>query len=191
MVKIVQLEQGVAVAPQLAEADFAAIAQLGFRSVVNNRPDGETPDQLPNAEAAAEARMNGLNYCYQPVHSVDVTDDDVVAAFARLVDDLPGPILFYCGTGTRCAVLWTQAEAGRRDVDEVLAVARNAGFDLDFLRDTLTERGEWRVTAASVAPTSLVPTSLVPTSSAPVPVPQSLSGCSLAASEIVGCCDSV
>ena len=76
---------------------------------------------------------------------------DVVAAFARLMDDLPRPVLFYCRTGTRCTILWTQAEVGRRTVDEVLAIARNAGFDFDFLYDTLMERGDCRVTAAAHA----------------------------------------
>jgi len=55
VVEFIQLEPDIAVAPQLVEADFAEIAARGFRSVVNNRPDGEAPDQLPNAQAAAAA----------------------------------------------------------------------------------------------------------------------------------------
>jgi uncharacterized protein (TIGR01244 family) len=149
VVEIIQLERDTAVAPQLVEADFATIARLGFRSVVNNRPDGEAPDQLPNAKAAAAARRHGLEFRYLPVHNVNVTDDDVVAAFRRLMDDLPRPILFYCRTGTRCTILWSQAQAGRRTVGEVLAIVRNAGFDLDFLSETLIERGDSRVTAAA------------------------------------------
>jgi sulfide:quinone oxidoreductase len=143
MVKIIQLEPGIAVAPQLVESDFAAIAARGFRSVVNNRPDGEAPDQLPNTKAEAAARRQGLAFRHQPVKNINVTDDDVVTTFARLMDDLPGPILFYCRTGTRCTILWTQAAAGRLGVDEVLAVARNAGYDLDFMREALAERGDW------------------------------------------------
>lgn len=142
MIKIIQLEPDIAVAPQLVEADFAEIAARGFRSVVNNRPDGEAPDQLPNAQAEAAAHRQGLEFCYQPVTNINVTDDDVVVAFARLIDDLPGPILFYCRTGTRCTALWTQAAAGRLGVDEVLEVAHTAGYDLNFLRDTLAERGD-------------------------------------------------
>ncbi len=83
-----------------------------------------------------------------PVHNMNVTDDDVVAEFARLADELPRPTLFYCRTGTRCTILWAQAEVGRRSVDDVLAIAANAGFDLDFLADTLTERADSRVTTA-------------------------------------------
>jgi len=140
MVKIIPLEPNIAVASQLVEADFADIAARGFRSVVNNRPDGEAPEQLANAQARAAAHRHGLEFRYQPVRNINVTDDEVVGTFARLMENLPRPILFYCRTGTRCTILWTQAAAGRLGVDETLAVAHNAGYDLDFLRDTLAER---------------------------------------------------
>jgi sulfide:quinone oxidoreductase len=140
MPPIHHLEPDIAVAPQLSEADFADLAARGFRSVVNIRPDGEAPDQLPNTHAAAAARRHGLAFSHLPVMSVDVTDADVVGGFARLMDDLPGPILFYCGSGTRCMTLWTQAAASRLGIDAALAVARNAGYDLGVLRDTLAER---------------------------------------------------
>jgi sulfide:quinone oxidoreductase len=54
--KFVKLDPQVSVSPQLVAADFAEAAARGFRSVVNNRPDGEAADQLPNAEAAALAQ---------------------------------------------------------------------------------------------------------------------------------------
>ena len=73
MVDIIRLEPDIAVAPQLVEADFAEIAARGFHSVVNNRPDGEAPDQLPNAQAAAAARRHGLAFRYQPVKNVSAT----------------------------------------------------------------------------------------------------------------------
>ena len=142
MSKVIQLEPDIAVAPQLVAADFAGLAARGFRSVVNLRPDGEAPDQLPAAQAAAVARRHGLAFRYLPVRSLNVTDDDVVGAFTRLMDELPGPILFYCGSSMRCATLWVQAAAPQLGVDAVLAVARNAGYELDFLRGTLLERGD-------------------------------------------------
>jgi sulfide:quinone oxidoreductase len=158
MVKIVHLEPDVAAAPQLTEADFADIAARGFRSVVNIRPDGEAPDQLPNAHAKRTAERHGLGFRHLPVMSVNVTDDDVVDDFARLMDDLPGPILFYCGSATRCTTLWTQAVAPRIGVDEALSVAREAGHDLSFLRDLLEERADWRdATPAQAAATAAQP----------------------------------
>jgi sulfide:quinone oxidoreductase len=155
MVKIIQLEPDIAVAPQLDEADFADIAARGFRTVVNNRPDGEAPDQLPNTQAEAAAHRHGLEFRYHPVRNLNVIDDEVVGAFAQLMEDLPGPIMFYCGTGTRCTILWTLAAAGRLGVDEALAVAYKAGYDLDFLRDTLTERYDLPVTTAQSSASAL------------------------------------
>lgn len=140
MAKIAQLDAKVSVSPQLVESDFAELAARGFRSVVNNRPDGEAPDQLPNAQAEAAARRQGLEFRHQPVPNPRVTDDDVVAGFAKLMDELPGPILFYCRSGTRCTTLWTQAMAGRIGIEPALAAARNAGYNLDALRDLLKER---------------------------------------------------
>lgn len=142
MVKVIQLEPNIAVAPQLVEGDFAEVAALGFRSVVNNRPDGEAPDQLANARAQAAAQRHGLAFRYQPVQNITVTDDDVVETFARAMEDLPQPILFYCRSGTRCATLWVQAAAPRIGIDEALAAAREGGYDLDFLRETLAERSD-------------------------------------------------
>jgi uncharacterized protein (TIGR01244 family) len=133
MVKIIQLEPDIAVAPQLVEADFADIAARSFRTVVNNRPDGEAPDQLPNTQAAAAAHRHGLEFRYHPVRNLNVIDDEVVDTFARLMEDLPEPIVFYCGTGARRTILWTLAAAGRLGVDEALAVAnKGLGFSARY-----------------------------------------------------------
>jgi sulfide:quinone oxidoreductase len=143
VVKISQLEPGIAVAPQLAEADFAEIAAHGFRAVVALRPDGEAADQLPQAQAAEAAQHHGLAFRYFPVRGVKVTEHDTVETFARLMDELPGPVLFYCGTGTRCTILWSQAAAPRLGAEAALTAARRAGHELEFLRDTLLAREEW------------------------------------------------
>ena len=42
------------VAPQLETADFALARELGVKTVLNNRPDGEAPDQqVAEPETAA------------------------------------------------------------------------------------------------------------------------------------------
>ncbi len=161
MPTFIPLEQDVFVAPQLTEADFAAVAAAGFRSVVNNRPDGEASDQLPAGEAQKAAERHGLTFRYQPVANMNVTDDDVVEAFAALLDDLPRPVLFYCRTGTRCSILWAQASAARLGVDATLETVASAGYDLEPLREELEgreERGRGASTHASDAePPALQP----------------------------------
>jgi uncharacterized protein (TIGR01244 family) len=140
MAQLKQLETGILVAAQLVEADFAELAARGIRSVVNNRPDGEAPDQLPNDRARAAALRHRLQYRYQPLENLNVTDEDVVDAQARLMNDLPGPILFYCRSGTRCTILWAQVAAARLGVAKTLEIASRAGYDLDVIREQLIER---------------------------------------------------
>ena len=140
MARIIQLEENVAVAPQLVESDFAEIAARGFASVVNNRPDGEAPGQLPNTEAEAAARRAGLAFRFLPVRNPNVTDDDLVDAFGDAMRELPGPILFYCRSGTRCTTLWAQVAVERLGVEQTLEIAAGAGYDLEVLRDHLTAR---------------------------------------------------
>jgi len=153
MVKIVRLEANIAVSSQLVEADFEEVAAGGFRSVVNNRPDGEASGQMPNAQAEAAAGRHGLEFRHQPVANLNVTDEAVVEDFARLLNDLPGPILFYCRSGTRCTALWAQASVGRLGVARTLEIAAKAGYDLEVLRDRLEERaGEAGSTTIATTP---------------------------------------
>ena len=58
----------VCVAPQLTPAAMAEAARLGFKSVVNNRPDFEGgPEQPTSADISAAAQAAGLAYRFLPV----------------------------------------------------------------------------------------------------------------------------
>ena len=140
MVHMVEIERGIFLAPQLVEADFAQIAARGIRAVVNNRPDGEAEGQLANDAAQEAAFREGLVFRSHPVDNIDVTDEDAVDRFAELLDDLPRPILFYCRSGTRCSILWAQARVADLGVERTIALAGEAGFDLDVLREELQAR---------------------------------------------------
>ncbi len=101
----------VCVAPQLTPEAMAEAARAGFRSVVNNRPDFEFgPDQPTNASIEAAARAAGLEYRFLPVAGSFQTPEQI-DAFARLLEELPRPILAFCRSGTRSANLYMQAQA--------------------------------------------------------------------------------
>ena len=101
----------VCVAPQLMPEAMAEAARAGFRSVVNNRPDFEHgPDQPTNAAIEAAARAAGLEYRFLPVAGGYQTPEQV-AAFARLLDELPRPMLVFCRSGARSTNLYMKAQA--------------------------------------------------------------------------------
>ena len=139
MEKIVFLTPDFAVTGQLNAEDFTEAARLGFKVIVNNRPDGEEESQLPNHAAAAYAWRSGLSYHYIPAGKLDLFSDPIVDA-AEAVLAGGGPVLAYCKSGMRCAIVWAAASARSLPVDQVLAVLANAGFDFDFLSDDLEEQ---------------------------------------------------
>jgi uncharacterized protein (TIGR01244 family) len=100
----------VCVAPQLAPAAMAELARLGFRSVINNRPDFEHgPDQPTNASIEAAAKAAGLEYRFLPVDG-GYQSPEQVEAFAKLLQELPRPLLAFCRSGARSTKLFMSAQ---------------------------------------------------------------------------------
>ena len=101
----------VCVAPQLTPDAMAEVARLGFKSVINNRPDFEHgPDQPANAAVEAAALAAGLQYRYLPVDGGWQSPEEI-AAFAVLLMELPAPVLAFCRSGARSTRLYQQAVA--------------------------------------------------------------------------------
>lgn len=129
LLNAVPLSDSVSVAGQVTPADMPEIARAGFRSVVCNRPDGESPGQVSSADLAVAARQAGLTMAYLPVVTGRVTEEEG-RAFAALLDQLPGPALAYCRSGMRSATLWALSQAGSQAWPDLVRHAAQAGFNL-------------------------------------------------------------
>ena len=136
-----ELEDGVAVSPQITADDVRAAASLGYGVIVCNRPDGEEPGQPSAAEIEAIAHEVGLSFLPLPFAANGPSPDQIDAMAAAL--DAPGPdgqgkLLAYCRSGTRSATLWALARARQgRDAGELIDGAKAAGYDLEGLRSRL------------------------------------------------------
>ena len=160
METLARLTPFLSVSPQVVETDLGIVAAQGFKSIVSNRPDGESEDQPGSAELAAAAERNGLDYRHLPVESGKVTDDDV-ADFAAALSELKGPVLAFCRTGTRSTTLWALSEAYHLAPEAVLSTTAAAGYDLEALRPRLEARwrsGQIAGDAGKVVPMQRVPT---------------------------------
>ena len=125
--------------PQLSPADVGAAASLGFKAIINNRPDGEGDDQPTSSEIEAAAKAHGLDYRHIPVVGGKIADDDI-AAFQTAMDQVTGPVLAFCRTGTRSTTLWALSEARHMSADALIKAAGEAGYDLTGLRARLDSR---------------------------------------------------
>ena len=108
---IQQLSPDVCVAGQLDPAAMAWAAQVGFKSVINNRPDFEGgPAQPTHAAMQAAAQAAGLEYVFLPVQGAYQSPEEI-ARFAQLMNTLPKPILAFCRSGARSGRLFQAAGA--------------------------------------------------------------------------------
>jgi len=100
----------ICAAPQLTPEAMAEAAAMGFKSVVNNRPDFEHgPDQPTSAAIQAAAEAAGLEYRHLPVAGGYQSPQEI-AAFADLLAELPRPLLVFCRSGARSTRLFLQAQ---------------------------------------------------------------------------------
>ncbi|MDH4419507.1 MAG: TIGR01244 family sulfur transferase [Acidovorax sp.] len=104
--QIIALTPDFAVSPQLLADDFAFVSGQGFKTLINNRPDGEGGDAQPISRALEEAaHAAGLHYVYLPVVSGAITTEQV-QALQKVLASAPRPMLAFCRSGARSAQLF-------------------------------------------------------------------------------------
>lgn len=124
---------------QIVPEDMEQVAADGFKTVINNRPDGEGGPEQPTSDACrAAAEDAGLTYHYIPM-TMQGMSMELLGDFHRAVADSPQPVLAHCKSGARSTALWALTEAcyNEREIDDVLDDAKRAGYDLSGLRPML------------------------------------------------------
>jgi len=135
--KLAILTPNVTALPQPSVDDIGELANRGYRSIIGNRPEGETPDQPKWTDLKAAAIARGMEAVQIPVIASQVRQADV-RAFAEAMEQLPKPIAAFCRTGTRSALLWALANDASLTVDERIAIAAKEGYDLEPFRALLS-----------------------------------------------------
>ena len=125
-----KLDEKVIVAPQISVADIAEAKAQGVTLIINNRPDGESPNEPQGAEIEAAARAAGLDYIAIPVGQGGFGQPQL-DAMATALENAEGSVLAYCRSGTRSTLLWSLARAKLGDAPASLHEKANAaGYDL-------------------------------------------------------------
>jgi uncharacterized protein (TIGR01244 family) len=137
--EVKRINDQVSVAGQIEVSDIPALKAAGFTTIVNNRPDAESPEQPPSAEIEAAARAEGLDYHHIPLGREGVTPD-MVEKTKAVLEGSAGPVFCYCRSGTRSTTLWALSQAGELPADEIVSSAANAGYDMSHLAGHLSQK---------------------------------------------------
>ncbi len=110
-IQISQQSKDFSTAPQISVEDIAEIAQLGFKTIINNRPDGEGgADQPTSAQIKTAAEKLGLAYYHIPVIPGNIKPEEV-EEFSAIYATAAKPVLGFCRTGNRAASIFKQSQA--------------------------------------------------------------------------------
>ncbi len=134
--KIRPLTENFAVSPQLHPRDVAQLAAQGYKTIINNRPDGEAWGQPRGAEIEAQAQAHGLAYHHVPVSNRGLAPGQV-EKIAAIQDQAGGPVLAFCRSGTRSAHAWALSQAGKMAAEDIIRAAAAAGYDVRALEPFL------------------------------------------------------
>ena len=122
-----QLTPNLAVSPQIDLSDVALLAESGFKTLINNRPDDEE-GAIDHSLIAQAAKDAGMEYHYLPFRPGQITSD-LIQGFAAALEG-PKPAIAFCRSGNRSTVLWALGQSGKLSEAEVLNTAAQAGYDL-------------------------------------------------------------
>ncbi|TQS72819.1 TIGR01244 family phosphatase [Rhodobacteraceae bacterium] len=126
------------VAPQIEADELRAVAQLGFKTLIINRPDEEVDADHAQGVIAKSAKDAGLSVHYLPFFPGHMTQD-LVEGFEETLRSAEEPVLAYCRSGTRSSHLWAMAQAGAGvEIDAIVEAAGKAGYDHSQLVPLLT-----------------------------------------------------
>ncbi len=129
MPQLIKLTEKLSVSGQPEPSEMGAIASRGFKVVVCNRPDNESPGQpsMDDMQAATEAA--GMKFVRYPVTPATFPGSDL-AGLGQVFDGSDN-VYAYCRTGTRSANLWV---ASRSAAEKAAAAesARAYGVDLSL-----------------------------------------------------------
>jgi uncharacterized protein (TIGR01244 family) len=111
-IQITKISEDFSTAPQISEDDMAEIANLGFKTIINNRPDNEGGAEQPtSAQLAVAAEKLGLKYVHIPIIPNNIQPNQI-DAFSATFNAAAKPALGFCRTGNRAGSIFKLAQAG-------------------------------------------------------------------------------
>lgn len=137
MARFRKLSDDFYASPQVTPGEMSEAAAMGIALVVNNRPDGEAPDQPPSADIEAAARAAGMDYLAIPVGSAGFSEPQV-ERLQQAMAGASGPVLGFCRSGTRSTLLWSLARArSGEDPESIADAAAAVGYDVAPVRPAM------------------------------------------------------
>lgn len=94
----------ITISGQITADDVKFLADQGYKTLVNNRPDGEEPGQPTSDEIKAAAEALGMTYAHIPF-SGGMLEMRHVEEFADFFNATERPLHIFCRSGNRSSII--------------------------------------------------------------------------------------
>lgn len=133
---VLKIDDKLSISEQITEQDVKQLADLGVKTIICNRPDGEEPNQISCQAIKDAAEQNGIQFVHIPVSGRDIPMQSL-NEFIACIEASNEKIHAYCRTGTRCSIFWGLSQARDMPAELVLEKAQAKGFNLTPVKTQL------------------------------------------------------
>ena len=127
--QVSNIEGNYFVSPQIKKADLPLISEAGFKIVICNRPDEEVIKDLRSRIMESAVQKAGMDFYFLPF-SFNSDNKWTSIRQSEIIASTASPVLAYCTTGTRCALLWALSKVDIMKTEDILSTTANAGYNL-------------------------------------------------------------
>lgn len=99
----------ISVSGQITPADVAKLASQGIKTIINNRPDGEEPNQPTSDDIKNACAEHGIVY-KQIAFKAGMLDMNLVQEFADFYNATERPLHIFCRSGNRSSTILQAAK---------------------------------------------------------------------------------
>ena len=110
-IRVLEVAPQVYACGPLFESDLSLLAKQGVRSILNTRPDDESPGQPASTSLAKAAEEYGISCVHFPVVDARAMSDETAQEFARACADLERPMMVCGRSGGHSTRVWETAES--------------------------------------------------------------------------------
>ncbi len=103
------MAHNISIQGQITPDQVPTLAENGFKTIINNRPDGEESAQPLSADIAAAAEQAGIVYKEISFTGTGLTQKHV-EDFADFFNQAEQPVLIFCRTGARSTGIYEAAK---------------------------------------------------------------------------------
>tara|TARA_B100001027_G_C15989099_1_gene207498 strand:+ start:94 stop:516 length:423 start_codon:yes stop_codon:yes gene_type:complete len=120
---------------QIQAKDIAQLKQEKFEYILCNRPDNEEQDQPSVEMIKSECLTNDIEFLHLPISPGDFNLEVIMET--EKVLKTSKKTLAYCRTGSRSTMLWAFAKIKDLEVDQVLKITDQSGYNFQHLKELL------------------------------------------------------